>query len=247
MNRLTDVPQAATALPPTTLVAPSGTVGLVLRALVAVGLVAGWVQLAHTPVHRPLEELVWHLQTGQVTSLTIERPPPDSSGQFTVEWDGPGRPSVSTYHHNTGEVGVVWHPDVVDDSGDPEAAAARIDERAEIVALAQRSGVEVRERGWEPSTVGVGWLVGFAWLAGLFLLVSGPPPRLATRWAWFWLVFHAPLAMLALVILEPTPWGRRRPVSATTRRLTGGWAFLLSILLVAVLSAVPWYSELFPT
>lgn len=227
-------------------VAPSGPLALLLRALIAVGLVAGWVQLAHTPVQRPIEELVRDLETGHVTSMTIERPPPDSQGAFAVEWDGPGRPSYSSYLHNTDAVRVPWDHSGVDELADPDSAA-RIDERAEIISLAERAGVEVIERDWAPSTGGIRWeLGGIAWLAGLFLLIAGPQPRLATRWAWFWLALHAPPMMLALVVLEPTPWGRRLPIPPTARRLTGGWALLLSLLLASLLTAVPWYSELFP-
>lgn len=235
-----------TVSPPRADVTPSGPVGLVLRALVAVGLIAGWVHLAHTPLQRPIEELVWGLETGRITSVTIERPPPNSSGQFPVEWDEPGRrPSYSTYHHGTGQAGLSWDHDIVDEY-DPDDAA-RVDERAEITALARESGAEVVERDWQPATGGFRWeLGGIAWIAGLFLLVGGPQPRLATRWAWFWLAFHAPPAMLALVVLEPAPWGRRRPASPAARRLTGGWAFLLGLLLAGLLHAVPWYSELFP-
>lgn len=226
--------------------APSGGLGLLLRALIAIGLVAGWVQLAHTPMHRPIEELVWGLGTGRVTSVTIERPPPDSQGAFPVEWDGPGRPSYSSYLHNTDSVAVRWDDSGVDEFDEPDAAA-RVDERAEIIALAERAGVPVVERDWQPATGGIRWeIAGIAWLTGLCLLVAGPQPRLATKWAWFWLAFLVPPAMAAFVVLEPTPWGRRGALPAASRRLTGGWAILLSVALVALLSAVPWYSELFP-
>lgn len=82
-------------------------------------------------------------------------------------------------------------------------------------------------------------------LTGLFLLVAGPQPRLATKWAWFWLTLAVPPAWLAFVVLEPTRWGRRAPQRQAARRLTAGWALLLGIVLAAVLAGIPWYRELF--
>jgi hypothetical protein len=87
--------------------------------------------------------------------------------------------------------------------------------------------------GWRlPNWLG---LAAFALvLGGLASLVGGPQPWRATRWAWFWLVL-TPVGSIAFVLfsgptpLLPTP---RDP----TRRLTGGWAFLLSIPLGALLN-----------
>ncbi|MBW0253978.1 hypothetical protein [Cellulomonas sp. PS-H5] len=62
-------------------------------------------------------------------------------------------------------------------------------------------------------------------------LVAGPEPRLATRWAWFWLAVHAWPVAIAYLALEPTPVWDRRGRTAPERRLTGGWAFLLGLLL----------------
>lgn len=76
-----------------------------------------------------------------------------------------------------------------------------------------------------------GWFTGAAfvlWFAALWLLVNGPQPWWANRWAWFW-TFITPAAVVAvpvfLLISGPPPGiesdGR------TGRRLTGGWAFLI--------------------
>ncbi|PWN02340.1 hypothetical protein DJ010_14630 [Nocardioides silvaticus] len=81
--------------------------------------------------------------------------------------------------------------------------------------------------GW---TAGVGLVLT---LGTLLLLIAGPQPWRATKWAWFWLSGLAPpLGQLAyLVVGGPTPLGR--PPARGARRLTGGWAFLVAVLVSA--------------
>lgn len=71
-------------------------------------------------------------------------------------------------------------------------------------------------------------LAGLAEIATLVLLVTGPQPRLATKWAWFWLLGVGPLG-LAFLLLEPVPVWLREALPARSR-LTGGWAFLLMVV-----------------
>ena len=66
-------------------------------------------------------------------------------------------------------------------------------------------------------------------LAVVFLLVGGPPPARATRWAWFWLSWP-PIGSLAFLLLSGPFPGIPAPRPGA-RRLTGGWAFLLSFVL----------------
>lgn len=61
-------------------------------------------------------------------------------------------------------------------------------------------------------------------LLTLMLLINGPPPW----WAWFWLGTNPVGAVAFLVLSGPTP-GVPAPDNPA-RRLTGGWAFLLSPL-----------------
>ena len=74
-------------------------------------------------------------------------------------------------------------------------------------------------------------------VAGLLtcaLLVGGPEPWRATRWAWSWLL-PVPFGVLALCLLSgPTPG---LPGPRTERRLTGGWAFLIGSALGGVARA----------
>jgi hypothetical protein len=75
------------------------------------------------------------------------------------------------------------------------------------------------------------WLIWFA-LAGavgtLMLLISGPEPRRATRWAWFWLITTVIGPPLFLILAGPT--SPLRSPRETHRRLTGGWALLIALL-----------------
>lgn len=71
-----------------------------------------------------------------------------------------------------------------------------------------------------------------AMLAPLTLALVGPEPRHATRWAWFWLMCSpwAPWTTMAYLFIGT------RGAQPGRRRLTGGWAFLLGVLLGAASS-----------
>lgn len=69
--------------------------------------------------------------------------------------------------------------------------------------------------------------------ASLLLLVVGPKPWRATRWAWFWLSLPPFMPTVFLLLSGPSP-GIPAPRS-DRRRMTGGWALLLSLLIAAVL------------
>ena len=80
------------------------------------------------------------------------------------------------------------------------------------------------------------WVVLVVALASLFLLVNGPRPWRATRWAWFWLLGLAPpVGILAFLLLSAPirPLPRPRPGALP---FTGGWAFILTVLGNGVLS-----------
>lgn len=104
-------------------------------------------------------------------------------------------------------------------SGDVRVASARRHE----------SGFSTRVLGWE-LTGPVGWLIPGLAVLTLAVLVGGHEPRRATRWAWAWLMLaSAPLGGLAFLLFGgPCEKVIRRP---TPSRLTGGWAFLLMLLL----------------
>lgn len=82
------------------------------------------------------------------------------------------------------------------------------------------------------------WALVVVLLSTVVLLVLGPEPWRATRWAWFWFLTSAaaPLAAVAyLVLAGPTPL-LRAPRDGS-RRLTGGWAFLIASVITAAVRA----------
>ena len=88
--------------------------------------------------------------------------------------------------------------------------------------------------GWKlPDWLGL--VAPWLWITATFLLATGPQPRWATRWAWFW-TFVSPLAVVGIPLFAlmagPPPW--RQVAHRPGRRLTGGWAFLLVSLIVVV-------------
>lgn len=72
-------------------------------------------------------------------------------------------------------------------------------------------------------------------VAVLFILINGPQPRWATRWAWFWLMLNpALLVMVPLFLIVSGPIRTTvEPTRPTGRRLTGGWAFLLGAVVLS--------------
>ena len=77
----------------------------------------------------------------------------------------------------------------------------------------------------------VGLLTLFQWLAAVFMLRHGPEPRWVSRWGWFWLSF-LPFGVTAF-LLSSGPLPGRRYVEPGPRRLRGGRAFVVMLLLGA--------------
>jgi hypothetical protein len=82
------------------------------------------------------------------------------------------------------------------------------------------------------------WVLIVVFLSTLVLLVLGPEPWRATRWAWFWLLTSAaaPLAAVAYLVLAG-PTSLVRPPREGNRRLTGGWAFLIASVVTTAVRA----------
>ncbi len=68
-------------------------------------------------------------------------------------------------------------------------------------------------------------------LGATLVLNGGPRPWRATRWAWAWLVLLVPPFGIAAYLALGGPTGLFRPRDPRRVWLTGGWAFLLALLL----------------
>lgn len=97
------------------------------------------------------------------------------------------------------------------------------------VVRVDRSATSTALLGWRLP----GWM---AWptlllcLSTLGLLMVGPRPWRATRWAWFWVLgMVPPVGFLAFLLLSGAT-SLVPPPRDAARRLTGGWAFLLCVV-----------------
>jgi|GEM_PF-2437058 len=206
---------------PRRLVGPSLPIVVVLRVLLAVGLLTGLVTLASQPAEpteRTVGELLAQLDAGVVSELTIERWEPGVLGQglLRVDWTEDGKAATTRYEYST-----------ID--GSPV-----VDEGAAILRAARQADVPVTTvpefryaDGW---TMPAGPSGILATVGTLLLLAGGDQPRFATKWAWFWLGAVTPL-WIVFLLLEPLPLWATRPQPAPARPLTGGWAFLLVVAL----------------
>lgn len=115
-------------------------------------------------------------------------------------------------------------------AGDPVAGLQELSPDVQVVQQEFRAGTHWEAGGW----VLRGWpslLIGPLWLATLLLVGGGPQPWRATRWAWVWIALAAPFVGAVAYVLLGGPLGVGQP-PVRARRLTGGWALLIAILVL---------------
>ena len=192
------------------------TVHLVLRVVLLLGLLAASVQTLMSPVDRSLGDLQVALASGRVDSVLVQVPSGATSSAsvtYGVLWSAERswRESWSTYQVRDGS-----GPAVVLD------AVASSPEPVEVRTTSDwRIGPRTRS-GSFPSVL--------VWVGMVLLLVSGPSPGRATRWAWWWLGLCLPVAFAVFLLVEPS----RTP----HRALTGGKALLLGVVVAGIGTSV---------
>ncbi|MCW2843516.1 MAG: hypothetical protein JWN22_1432 [Nocardioides sp.] len=203
-------------------------------------LIAGWLLLAAGALGlgertASFQELETRVASGEVHEVTVvgDTLEPASQGYATVEvhW----------------REGLVRHVATLI-TAQPRRAAPNRNARDGATVItgnvadrlrASQPGLRVESADGYPSSTSylglrvptwVIWVGSGLSLVTLCLLVLGPEPWRATRWAWFWLLgIGFPLGMIAFLVLSgPTPLP---PPRRTSRRFTGGWAFLLMLVL----------------
>ena len=144
------------------------------------------------------------------------RGPPTRQGQ-------PSRPGRR--RHGTDRRGPAHSPDGLDP--DVVRRARGPPEGVELVRV-----LVAASTGWPV------WLLGFVWIFTFAMMVSGPDPWRATKSAWFWLMISpaGPIVLIAFLSLGG-PTGLAPAPRRGAQRLTGGWAFLLFLLLKALVDA----------
>ncbi len=208
------------------------------RQVLAVVLLVGWVAVLWTTVLTGSRAASWEalsgaLESGRLDSVTVVGEElPDTA-------DGSGYALVEVRWRDGGLVRRTAVRQVVGGE-DPPRTGGHVVRGSVTAALRELdAGVRVRHEplrgGGEITVVGLrlegpsaAATFGLA-LATLMLLLGGPEPERATRWAWFWLFTAAPpLACPAYLLLGGMVRTHPQP---GPRRLRGGWAFVLALLL----------------
>ena len=208
-----------------------------LALLVAVLAVAATVPVVSSRT-ASLAELQGAIEAGRVDEVSVSGAlPSGATGSRTADlvWqDGPNSRVTTVLHLSDGSQvpppGLANLDQVV---GDLRHQLESWDGRAtlRVVTAADIAAHGTSIAGWQLPA----WLVQVAqwlWVAAVLVLTTGPEPRWATRWAWFW-AFISPLAVLAvpLFALASVPLPGRPAPRRPHRQLTGGWAFLVVLVL----------------
>ncbi len=174
-----------------------------------------------------IEDLYAAVSAGQVDSVTVTGGLPEGATGYAVQevrWRDGWTPRMTRLF--------VVSPGEGSSDGDAERTtddvAAELARRDGDLRITRASGPEGLHLDWPVP----GWLSVLAfvlWAMSLGLLINGPQPWRATRWAWFWLLTPPLGPVLFLALSGPTP-GLPAP-KRVTRRLTGGWAFLIGLVI----------------
>lgn len=205
---------------------------LLLLLWLAVLLAAGLVGEKESSFH----DLEAALAEGSVSAVEVTGlPGPGSTGHSlaTLRWEG-------RFVDRFAEVAVVqgaddgsvqtWAEDLPSYRAEALVEWLRaLDPDVRLTYVDHRGGGVWHFLSWEvPQWVAVTGLA--AWLSTVMLAAGGPEPWRATRAAWLWLVLLGGWGGVTAFLVLGGPLGTGRPREGS-RRLTGGWAFLLALVI----------------
>lgn len=187
-----------------------------------------------------VEDLRADVERGSTRAVTVVGAPStegEGHSQQTITWRTGLRAWQVEVVSTIGQVEASRLPDgeVVRGDVTPGLLTLQPDLRLTLVPWPDASLTVAGIRG--PPWLMVPLLVSYA--LGMCLLVAGPQPWLATRWAWFWLLTAPGGAVAFLLLSGPTPGVPipRRGSTRQRRRLTGGWALVLAVVLGPAVTA----------
>lgn len=213
---------------------PSGRWRQLRFALLALAALGGVLLVALGAAPASYADLNVAIATGRVDEVRVFGAlPPGSTGYATVDlwWRD---------HERARHAVVVQQSDVaaLSPTQQPEHEHVVGDIEAQLRARGVIHLTRAEHDTYGPTIAGrqvpawLGWAVAALWLATLLVLRNGVDPWWGTRWAWFWVLF-SPLALLAVpafLLLSGSAPGVS-PLGGPGRRLTGGWAFLITLFL----------------
>jgi len=208
---------------------PGDLANIAFRLVLVGGLVLGGAHLLAKPQGTTVGQLLADVRVGRTASVTVERPLEGAiASGLDVHWStGFLRSWVTSYavRPGNGDFAVPGN-DLLDELRRAAASAPR---PVEVRTVPQSFSHSYTD--WS------GLFLLLALLLTLLLLVAGPDPAIATRWGWFWLGTAVPLAWAVFLLAEPW-FSRHRADRSGARRLTGGWAFLLGLVIAGIASAL---------
>ncbi|MFG2072433.1 hypothetical protein [Nonomuraea maritima] len=214
------------------------TIGFVVRLVLLLALIGGLVvtSAASLPSPRTLEQFRGAALAGRIDQVNYWVG--DSRQVMSLEWSE----SPLAWYRVDGRIRDSEGPYTVDRLA---ADFRHVFDQPYVVV--QEPGTESSAKGiipdW-PFDVPGGWWIAGAWVLAFFVML-GSTPRLANRWAWFWLFTVGQIGALLHLVLEPRPlW--RGPGEGTPRakRVDGssgcGYSILLAVVTTAAGVGIAW-------